>query len=68
MQARGATCREILSAGACRQVLRRVSCLHVCTGEWRSKGFLAYLDSDQLEDDAVVEAHLDESSGSEEED
>ena len=49
-------------------MLWRVSHHHVLTGEWRSKGFLAYLDSDQLEDDAVVEAHLDVSSGSEEED
>ena len=37
-------------------------------GEWRSPAFLQYLDLEQLEDDCVVEAHLAESSGEEEED
>ena len=31
-------------------------------GEWRSPAFLTYLDIEQLEQDFVVEAHLDESS------
>ena len=34
-------------------------------GEWRSPAFLEYLDLDQLEGDAVLEAHQDESSDSE---
>ena len=34
-------------------------------GEWRSPAFLRYLDMHDLERDAVIEAHLDESSGSE---
>ena len=36
-------------------------------GEWRSPAFLKYLDKAQLETDAVIEAHLAESSGGEEE-
>ena len=36
-------------------------------GEWRSPAFMQYLDLEQLEHDAVVEAHMDESSGGEEE-
>ena len=36
-------------------------------GEWRSPAFLTYLDKAQLETDAVIEAHLAESSGGEEE-
>ena len=35
-------------------------------GQWCSPAFLAYLDKDQLEMDAVVEAHLAESSEEEE--
>ena len=34
-------------------------------GEWRSPAFLTYLDLEQLEHDAVVEAHLAESSDDE---
>ena len=34
-------------------------------GEWRSPAFLDYLDTNELEADAVVEAHMDESSGEE---
>ena len=36
-------------------------------GEWRSPAFLTYLDKAQLETDAVIEAHLAESSGGEDE-
>ena len=32
-------------------------------GEWRSPAFLLYFDLQQLETASVVEAHLDESSG-----
>ena len=32
-------------------------------GEWRSPAFLEYLDINQLERDAVLEAHMDESDG-----
>ena len=35
-------------------------------GEWRSPAYLEYLDIQQLEDDFVVEAHMNESSGGEE--
>jgi len=31
-------------------------------GEWRSPAFMEYLDLHQLEQDCVLEAHLDESS------
>ena len=34
-------------------------------GEWKSLGFLAYLDIQSLEDDLVFSAHVDESSGDE---
>ena len=36
-------------------------------GQWRSPAFLKYLDLESLEQDAVVEAHLDESSSDGEE-
>ena len=36
-------------------------------GEWRSPAFMTYLDKAQLETDAVIEAHLAESSGGEDE-
>ena len=36
----------------------------LAAGEWRSPAFLQYLDLDQLECDAVIEAHQDESSDS----
>ena len=32
-------------------------------GDWRSAAFLNYLDQGDLEDAAVLQAHLDESSG-----
>ena len=35
-------------------------------GEWRSPAFLSYLDLDELEAGAVVEAHVDESSSEDE--
>ena len=35
----------------------------LAAGEWRSPAFLQYLDVNELEADAVVEAHMDESSG-----
>ena len=34
-------------------------------GQWSSPAFLQYLDSATLEADAVLQAHLDESSGEE---
>jgi len=34
-------------------------------GEWRSPAFMAYLDIEELEHGAVLEAHLDESSSDE---
>ena len=34
-------------------------------GEWRSAAFMDYLDQQELEDAAIMEAHLDESSGDE---
>ena len=34
----------------------------LAAGDWRSPAFLKYLDEQQLEDDAVVEAHLGDSS------
>ena len=37
-------------------------------GEWRSPGYLQYLNLDALEADCVVEAHLDDSDGDEEAD
>jgi hypothetical protein len=37
----------------------------LAAGQWRSPAFLQYLDIEQLEHDAVVEAHLEESSDSE---
>ena len=36
-------------------------------GQWRSPAFLQYLDLEELERDAVVEAHMDESSSEDEE-
>ena len=30
-------------------------------GEWRSPAFLSYVDMEQLERDAVIQAHLDDS-------
>ena len=36
----------------------------LAAGQWRSPAFLQYLDVEQLEHDAVVAAHLDESSES----
>ena len=35
-------------------------------GQWRSPAFLAYVDTEALEDNVVVEAHLDESSSDDE--
>ena len=34
-------------------------------GEWRSPAFLQYLDIESMDDDFVLSAHLDESSGDE---
>ena len=34
----------------------------LAAGDWRSPSFLKYLDEQQLEEDAVVEAHLCDSS------
>jgi hypothetical protein len=34
-------------------------------GQWSSPAFLKYLDTGKLEADAVLQAHLDESSGEE---
>ena len=35
-------------------------------GEWKSPAFLSYLDVAEFERDAVIEAHLDESSSEDE--
>ena len=37
----------------------------LAAGQWRSPAFLSYLDPDELEGGAVVEAHMEESSDSE---
>ena len=37
----------------------------LAAGEWRSPAFLDYLDVNELEADAVVEAHMNDSSGDE---
>ena len=36
------------------------------SGEWRSPAFLQYLNLEELEADAVLEAHIDESSSEDE--
>jgi len=35
-------------------------------GQWRSPAFLAYVDTEALENNVVLEAHLDESSSDDE--
>lgn len=35
----------------------------LAAGEWRSPAFMSYMDLEQLERDAVLQAHLDESEG-----
>ena len=47
--------RDLQARGA---TLREI----LLAGDWRSAAFLKYLDIEQLEDDVVVEAHLDPSS------
>ena len=37
----------------------------LAVGEWRSAAFMSYLDDVDLEADAVIEAHMDESSDDE---
>lgn len=37
----------------------------LAAGEWRSPAFLQYLDQHQLEDDVVLQAHVEESDGAE---
>ena len=50
---------DLLRAGAnLGEILR--------AGQWRSPAFLQYLDLEELERDAVLEAHLDESSSEDE--
>ena len=39
----------------------------LAAGEWRSPAFLEYLDVHRLEEDVVVQAHIDESEEEEEE-
>ena len=61
---RGASLREILNAGHalhdfCYMWLVVIG--PAFRGEWRSPTFLDYLDIMQLERDAVIEAHMDES-------
>ena len=51
--------KDMQDKGACLRVI-------LDAGEWRSPAFLAYMDKEKLEHDAVVEAHLDESSSEEE--
>ena len=50
--------------GHARDLLRRGKPLYeiLRAGEWSSPAFLAYLDRAELEDLAVMEAHLDEES------
>ncbi len=39
----------------------------LAAGEWRSPAFLEYLDVHRLEEDVVVQAHIDESEEEEDE-
>ena len=39
----------------------------LAAGEWTSPAFLKYLDISELEEQAVLQAHVDDSDGSEDE-
>ena len=40
----------------------------LAAGEWKSPAFLVYLDMQGLDKDLVIQAHVDESDGDEDED
>ena len=40
-------------------------CDILAAGQWKTPAFMAYIDVDELETAAVIQAHMDESSGDE---
>ena len=66
MRASGCTLAEILRAGEWRRGAGPSPARGICAGARpRSPAFLAYLDMHALERDAVIAAHVAESSGDE---
>ena len=63
LQAKGANLREILNAGVRSVISKCFARVFNAAGQWSSAAFMKYLDQGDLETNAVIEDHIDESSG-----
>ena len=57
--------RCLLSVRQCVHTAGATLSVILAAGEWKSPAFMAYINHEQLETDAVIAAHVDESDGDE---